>query len=370
MSHFSVIVATKNEPTEAVLKRELQPFHEFECTGVADEFVQDVDQTEEARTQFAKHTVTRLKLADGSLVSFFDDKGNWRHEYSQPDPNRAGWENDRRTYFVPYGCEKVEVPAAEVESFAEYVEGWYGKSIVPFGMNPDLDDVHKYGYALANEAGDIVKVIDRTNPGKKWDWWRVGGRYAGKFQKKGRRPSVRRDLSYEWNNAAVAELPTGVDSCRKSDLDIAAMKTKAVADRRGWWEKCLEETGLSDVELFDAIASKRVYHAKWMALSEPKPRGEEFYVWAEADGGYKARELGKLWDSPEIPEGVSLQDWINDAPALTTFAFLMDGKWAEKGEMGWWACVSNENENWHRDFLRLFETVPNDYWLTVVDCHI
>ena len=91
------------------------------------------------------------------------------------------------------------------------------------------------------------------------------------------------------------------------------MKTKAVADRRGWWEKCLEETGLSDVELFDAIASKRGYHAKWMALSEPKPRGEEFYVWAEADGGYKAartrQTLGLAGDSRRR----LLQDWINDA---------------------------------------------------------
>jgi hypothetical protein len=30
---------------------------------------------------------------------------------------------------------------------------------------------------------------------------------------------------------------------------------------------------------------------------------------------------------------------------ICTFALLKDGIWYEKGQMGWWACVSNEDEN-------------------------
>lgn len=43
MSHFTVLVIGQDPA------KQLQPFHEFECTGENDEFVQDVDVTEECR---------------------------------------------------------------------------------------------------------------------------------------------------------------------------------------------------------------------------------------------------------------------------------------------------------------------------------
>jgi hypothetical protein len=43
MSHFTVLVIG------ADVEKQLQPFHEFECTGIDDQFVQDVDVTEECR---------------------------------------------------------------------------------------------------------------------------------------------------------------------------------------------------------------------------------------------------------------------------------------------------------------------------------
>ena len=45
MSHFVVMVI--GEDPEA----ELAPFHEFECTGLDDQYVQDVDITEEVLRQ-------------------------------------------------------------------------------------------------------------------------------------------------------------------------------------------------------------------------------------------------------------------------------------------------------------------------------
>jgi len=43
MSHFTVLVIGPD------IEKQLQPFHEFECTGTNDEHVQDVDVTEECR---------------------------------------------------------------------------------------------------------------------------------------------------------------------------------------------------------------------------------------------------------------------------------------------------------------------------------
>lgn len=74
--------------------------------------------------------------------------------------------------------------------------------------------------------------------------------------------------------------------------------------------------------------------------------------------------------------GISPEDtedsYINKAKALSAFAVLKDGKWYERGEMGWFACVSNEksDDQWDEEFNKLIDGLPGDTLLTVVDCHI
>ena len=48
------------------------------------------------------------------------------------------------------------------------------------------------------------------------------------------------------------------------------------------------------------------------------------------------------------------------------------GKWYQRGEMGWWAIVTDAKEHydWDAEFERLMETLPDDTLLTLVDCHI
>ena len=89
MSHFSDRGNEERTDRSRIEARASAPSTNFECTGVADEFVQDVDQTEE-RERSSPNTRSRgLKLAGWFTGFVFDDKGNWRHEYSQPDPNRG-----------------------------------------------------------------------------------------------------------------------------------------------------------------------------------------------------------------------------------------------------------------------------------------
>jgi len=40
--------------------------------------------------------------------------------------------------------------------------------------------------------------------------------------------------------------------------------------------------------------------------------------------------------------------------------------------MGWFGCVSGEKDRdgWDRDFNAMLDALPDDTWLTVVDCHI
>lgn len=54
------------------------------------------------------------------------------------------------------------------------------------------------------------------------------------------------------------------------------------------------------------------------------------------------------------------------------FAILLpDGRWIERGEMGWWGCVSNEQgrDEWVNQVRTLLEPL-RDRQVVVVDCHI
>lgn len=66
---------------------------------------------------------------------------------------------------------------------------------------------------------------------------------------------------------------------------------------------------------------------------------------------------------------VSEIDWKDIIP----FVFVTPiGEWHERGEMGWWACVSNEKtiDNWKSEFKEFLDNLDKDTIVTVVDCHI
>ena len=79
MSHFTVLVIGDGH------EQQLAPFHEYECTGNDDEFVIDVDKTEEALADWEKDTSKFVKLPDGELVCRYDDR--FQVELP-PDPDR------------------------------------------------------------------------------------------------------------------------------------------------------------------------------------------------------------------------------------------------------------------------------------------
>ena len=72
MSHFSVLVIGEN------VDEQLAPYHEFECTGEDNQYVQPIDRTEEARAKYATSTTTRYRSSNGELHSIFDKEGNFK----------------------------------------------------------------------------------------------------------------------------------------------------------------------------------------------------------------------------------------------------------------------------------------------------
>lgn len=110
-----------------------------------------------------------------------------------------------------------------------------------------------------------------------------------------------------------------------------------------------------------------------MELPEPKPRGQEYSAWLEAQGGdhpVLAAFNRACFDLPEPASNQSLAEWIEAAPPISSWAVVMDGQWFEKGAMGWFGMSSDNKANWEDHFNDLFGLIRDDQWVAVVDCHI
>lgn len=360
MSHFTVAVITKtNDPDEVA--RLLQPFHEFECTGTVDEYVKDVDKLDEAWAAYQKHE-TRMALdPNGVRHSWYTKEGKADPRfYREPTPEeleKYGWGRDillgsgggggiswisqdwgdgkghrGKVFYMPEGWVEALVPTKEVEGFADWVSGYYGLKIVPFGQEPDIENDHKYGYViLSGDASGqgVAKVIDRTNPNAQWDWWVVGGRWTGLW-KEGFNP----DLD-----------PNNYEPCT--------------------YCRCTGSRGGSE----------------GMLLTEEKFKRECPYVVKEGATGCNvclgtgyARKFSAHYnpvDEDTLPCPMVPRD-------KGTFAILTpDGEWHARGKMGWWGVVfPNETETeeitqekWDAYFAAILDKHPECY-ATLVDCHI
>ncbi|VWB97518.1 hypothetical protein [Burkholderia lata] len=356
MSHFSVLVIGND------VERQLQPYHEFECTGDNDEFVQEVDKLEDARAEYDSETETRLKAPDGTIHSYFDAKGNWRIEFSQPDPDAFTFEPGRRKSYVPPGYEEVEVPMSQIRTFSEYLTGWYGLKVVPFGQTPDTNGDHRFGYVLIDESGNVTKAVKRTNPNKEWDWWVVGGRWSGFLKLKDGATGARGRLGLM--GACADDGPGRADVAYKGDVDFNGMRDAAGKMAGDRWDKATTARGDATWHVWEHVrgvlhagdieAARQAYHAQ-IAMKAV------------------AAALDNPWDGVDeylTPRHEYIQA-ARDA-AAAPYALVKDGKWLAKGVMAWFG-ISNDHVSegdWNRKVNELLDNLPDDTIITVVDCHI
>lgn len=352
MSHFLLLVTGEN------LSEQLQPFHEYECTGTDDQYVVDVDETAELREQYATATAARFRAPDGSLHDPYADEF-YRDPTAEEAPHvglgtgcgngimwtSKDWGDGRgyraKVHFTPDGYTEVDVPNKEVLTFAEYVEGETGREVVPHGKQPDLTDTHKYGYILVDENGDVLKVVGRTNPNAKWDWWVEGGRYA--------------DLILTKSGALV-------NQARKGDIDFDTMRNRAAV---------LAEV---DYDSAQRLIAGRTFVPWSQVRKDYEGRLDEGRTF------YRAQPVIQDWQANDTRRWAEPEDYLLDRDAFvvlarkkafSTFAVLHEGKWSERGEMGWFGCVSDDTGNdWYEGYSALIDGLSDETLITFVDCHI
>ena len=91
--------------------------------------------------------------------------------------------------------------------------------------------------------------------------------------------------------------------------------------------------------------------------------------WYEIGGRWSKELINKEGKNTDIDYANQI-DWDK---TLIPFAFVdPNGVWHDKGEMGWWAMVSNEKEqySWEEEFKNFIKDLDDEVEVTVVDCHI
>lgn len=389
MSHFAIMVITDQKPDGDMLEKIMAPYHEFECTGDDNEYVQNIDRMAEHLEEFNDETELRYKDPSGTLHDPFQDQF-----YRDPTPEETekmgigggtgcghgmswtskDWGDGKgyrtKVHILPDGWEEVRVKASAVTSFADWITDYHGMTQI--GANdvadPKTNDNIKYGWVRVNDAGEVLEVIDRTNPNKKWDWWQMGGRWSGFLTPKVGTNPANTAKGSPGTLGSQAD-PDGVDTIRKGDVDFETMRANARKAAEESWDKIMGIVGdLSDLVPWDKVRDEM--------YKDDIEKAREFYNSQRAQKALlEARQKndGLFW--------VNLDEYIVDrqtygdraaSSATVLFGVVKDGKWVERGEMGWWGCVSNEQDRsaWDASFNKMLDELPDDSWLTVVDCHI
>lgn len=252
------------------------------------------------------------------------------------------------------------------------------KEVVDAYANPTVDrelyptiqsfGTRWFGYEVIN-YDDGPRFNYNGNPKAKWDWWVIGGRWQGSLQAKAGAKTYQGEGGVFHNVQGIAL--KNVDQVLKRDLDIDGMLNERRADTRAWFDRLISKIKGPNPEgtLEDAIHTKDRLFEEWKALAEPRAH---FLDWMKAHSQWSrvAPIEGLSWDLPALRPEQTLQNYIDELTPLNTYAMLINGEWYQKGEMGWFGISSNENPDWKSSFKELFDNIPDDKWLTVVDCHI
>lgn len=338
MSHFSVMVIGPD------VAEQLQPYHEYECTGVDDQYVVDVDTTDEIEAEFAKPQ-TVLRLADGRVFGRYDNR------FYVGSKGRFGFQD----FVMPDGAVELEMAADEAR---QHGVGYQ-----------DMDACAETWNGA--KRGQDGRYYRRTNPNAKWDWWVVGGRWTGYFLLKPRAKGIIGQPSFLTEPA-----PAGYcDQAYKRDIDFDQMRADKEIKARLFWQETRRLTGGQTWESWDDVRARFGWRD-----GESAPEGWDVDAARAAYNDQPAvkalKVSGKSAYSWSIDDDLTLDLDIYQARerdgAVVPYAFVRDSVWSEKGKVGWFGMSSGEisQAQWNGRFNALLDGLPDDTLLTMVDCHI
>jgi len=330
MSHFTVAVFTNGNKTVDEL---LAPYQENNMDDCPKEYLEFNDETEEYLEQYENDGTDMVKNLDGELVYKWD---------------------------VPEDLRKDMVFVKHKEKYNTFDE--FMREYADYEKDEKTD---KYGYW--------------ENPNAKWDWYQEGGRWSGQLKLK---PILRLTSNDAFNTLGFNQNEfLNFVNWYKTDKD----KFNSIIEKY----KGLKQKITSEVEIYIEMMNSEIKHVNsakikdvdfsldikeynkairfWELIvdgCEPKNKEEEDIIgWSF----YKPEYYSKRYKNKE--------QYAKLTAEFGTYAVITpDGKWHSKGDMGWFGCSSESDEeanSWSVGFKEKFIDNADPEWtLTVVDCHI
>lgn len=243
----------------------------------------------------------------------------------------------------------------EAATWQEYVEACNAK----YETGEDSSEYLRY-----DADTDQVYTMSTYNPRSKWDWYSLGGRWTGFWKLTDGAASVLGKPGLMTDPAKTG----WADRVRKRDIDWDGMRALAEAE------------AISEHAKVRSALDGQPALVGWMHVREQMFPGDidsarRFY---NSQPGMKAlRNAGvDSWDCPvetyfldgEDPAGQYIAKRV--ARAGLPFAICTEDGWMEKGHMGWWAVVTDENADWNSVASKVIGDADPDALFSLYDCHI
>ncbi len=241
-------------------------------------------------------------------------------------------------------------------TFEEYMKDYHGYE----KRDPDTN---KYGYWY--------------NPKAKWDWYELGGRWNGFFKlKEGFIGKVQEKKWFRsessWKHA---------NQSRIKNIDFESMKDEAGKEAEEKYDnllKLLEMNELPKIIPWSDFIDEKGKYAK-MNIEQKREIYQAQPILVKINLKTQEKELNE--DDRNFLSWLTYEEFMVGREAyvksykekhIAPFAILKDGKWYEKGEMGWWGMIRNEKDKnkWYEEFDKLIKELDPDTLLSVYDCHI
>lgn len=210
----------------------------------------------------------------------------------------------------------------EYQTFEEYLENYCGYK---------KDEVlNKYGYW--------------ENPNAKWDWYELGGRWMG---------SLLIDKSdfkeYEAGLGRPGVFNNSIPNTPKNYLWVDICKIGLIK-----WDK------MKEISKYELLKNEEIDGDIWEIVTSDNHEKRTDYTWFKPE--YFKEKYGNR------------ENYIEYQISFSTYAVITpDGKWHSPGDMGWFGCSSEKDEDnlkFHNDYHKNFIEPYKDKFIAIIDCHI
>ncbi len=320
MSHFTVVVIGQN------IDEQMAPYAE---QGFDEKYAVFQKVEEESLQEYLNNDVEIVVLADGS-----------KHTKYAEQFRKFDVKSMNTDYIYPEGSVIRKGSFNELYStFDDFMNGWHGHS--------ERDEkTGFYGYW--------------NNPNAKFDHYGLGGRWSGYFKTKA---GVKAEVG---SSGAFGNKPKAgwSDSIRLCDIDIEGMFQASIHEANKTYDQLELILDGRPMPSWNAVREKHgenIEAARTEYNSMPTVKDlnkAQFYTWGDLVETFcNSREeyVEKCKNKTMVP-----------------FAVVKDGKWYQKGEMGWFGMSNDEmtQDEWNKQFWEMLKELPDETQLSLLDCHI